>query len=191
MKRYKDNPKQAVVDFLIVLVAYFLIIAMTETPSKVKIISIPTQGLYAITQTCPITNQDDVDLYVQDPHGNIAYFGNMTAGLMHLEQDIIPGYNTVEGTVKLVTGDNERTIIRGIVPGEYIVDEHLYTEYGGSVTCHVSLWSIKDNFQEIITSTITLPVQGSVKTAFRFSLDANGKITNTNHLYRDIVDYTS
>lgn len=166
----------------LILVIYTLIAPPTKS------ISIPTQGLYAITQSCPVNSQDDVDLYVQDPNGNVTYFGNLTAGLTHLEQDVIPGINTVEGNVKLNTGDNERVIIRGVVPGEYIVDEHLYASYDSGVTCHTSLWSIKDGFQEITTNTVRLVEQGSVETAFRFSLDANGKITNVNHLFRDIVD---
>jgi hypothetical protein len=169
----------------LILVIYTLI----APPVKVKIPTIPTAGAYAITQTCPADNPVDIDLYVRDPQGNIAYFNSTTAGLMHLEQDVIPGVNTVDGNVNLQTGDNERTVILQTIPGEYAVDEHYYATNSGHspVTCIVQLWSLRDA-SEITSQTITLPKQGSVATAFRFVIGSNGHIRGINHLPVDFVD---
>ena len=183
----RRSPKAFIVDFLIVLVGFFLIIALLESPTKVKIKSIATQGLYAVTQTCPANNLDDVDLYVRDPNGNTSWYYQPTAGLMHLEQDIIPGFNTVEGNIKIKIGDDERTIIRGAVPGEYIVNIHLYNQYQrGPVTCYVTLWDLK-TVTTLTVTKLTLVHQDQALTAFRFTLTADGSITNINHLTFDIV----
>lgn len=169
----------------LILVIYTLINPVV----KVKTISIPTQGLYAITQTCPRHSMNDVDLYVQDPEGKIAYFNNQTAGLMHLEQDVIPGYNTVEAGTTLKLGDNERTILRGTIPGQYTVNIHMYD---GSIsplpeTCQVALYSMKRGINQVTTENVTLDRNGSAQTAFEFTVNSQGKISGISHYPHDIV----
>ena len=46
-----------------------------------------TDGDYAILMEWPNVSPDDVDLYVRDPAGNIAFFSSRDVGLMHLEHD--------------------------------------------------------------------------------------------------------
>lgn len=169
----------------LILVIYTLI----APPTKVKVVSIPTQGLYAIVQNCPTSSQNDVDLYVQDPAGKIAYFNNTTAGLMHLEQDIIPGYNTVENGTKLKQGDDERTILRGTIPGTYVVNLHMYD---GSLsplpeTCTVTLYSMRNGINVLTQQKVTLQRTGSAETAFEFVVNAKGEVTAIQHFPRDIV----
>lgn len=173
----------------LILVIYTLI----APPTKVKVISIPTQGLYAITQTCPTKSQNDVDLYVEDPAGKIAYFNNTTAGLMHLEQDIIPGYNTVENGTKIVQGDDERTILRGTLPGTYVVNLHMYdgTQSPLPETCQVTLYSMKNGINVLAQTNVTMPRNGSAETAFEFVVDSKGRVTKIEHFTRDIVYQTT
>lgn len=172
----------------LILVIYTLI----APPTKVKVISIPTQGLYAVVQNCPTKSQNDVDLYVEDPAGKIAYFNNTTAGLMHLEQDIIPGFNTVENGTKLKQGDDERTILRGTIPGTYIVNIHMYDGSYSPLpeTCQVTLYSMKNGVNVLAQENVTLQRNGSAGTAFEFVVDPKGRVTKIEHFTRDIVYQT-
>lgn len=172
----------------LILVIYTLI----APPTKVKVISIPTQGEYAITQTCPTKSMNDVDLYVMDPAGKIAYFSNTTAGLMHLEQDVIPGFNTVENGTNIKQGDDERTILRGTIPGTYEVDLHMYDGNESPVpeTCTVALYSMKGGLNEIAHVNVTLPRNGSVESAFQFQVNAQSRITKVTYFTRDFVYQT-
>lgn len=169
-----------------------VVLVMIAPPTKVKVISIPTQGLYAIVQNCPTNSMNDVDLYVEDPAGKIAYFNNTTAGLMHLEQDIIPGFNTVENGTKLKQGDDERTILRGTIPGTYIVNLHMYDGTMSPVpeTCQVTLYSMKNGINVLAQTNVTLDRNGSVATAFEFVVNPKGQVTQIQHFPRDIVYQT-
>lgn len=190
MKRRQSALGWAALDLCtcLILVIYTLIAPIT----KVKVITIPTQGVYAITQTCPTSSQNDVDLYVEDPAGKIAFFNNPTAGLMHLEQDIIPGYNTVENGTTLKQGDDERTILRGTIPGQYIVNVHMYDGTLSTVpeTCTINLYSMKGGINVLATQKVTLQRNGSVATAFEFTVNAKGQVTRIDHFNRDIVYQT-
>lgn len=172
----------------LILVIYTLI----APPTKVKVISIPTQGLYAIVQNCPTNSMNDVDLYVEDPAGKIAYFSNTTAGLMHLEQDVIPGFNTVENGTTIKQGDDERTILRGTIPGQYIVNLHMYDGNESPVpeTCVVTLYSMRHGINQIAQRKVTLDRNGSVGTAFEFQVNANEQVTQVTYFTRDIVYQT-
>jgi hypothetical protein len=135
---------------------------------------------------------NDVDLYVQDPAGKTVYFNNTTAGLMHLEQDVIPGFNTVENGTNIKQGDDERVILRGTIPGQYIVDIHMYD---GSMsptpeTCTVTLYSMKGGINQIDQTKVTLDRTGSVGSAFQFTVNAASKITQVTHFDRNIVYQT-
>lgn len=172
----------------LILVIYTLI----APPTKVKVISIPTQGVYAVVQNCPTKSQNDVDLYVQDPAGKIAYFNNTTAGLMHLEQDIIPGFNTVENGTTLKQGDDERTILRGTIPGQYIVNIHMYDGSQSPLpeTCQVTLYSMRNGINVLAQTNVTLQRNGSAGTAFEFTVNGKGQVTSIQHFNRDIVYQT-
>lgn len=177
-------------EFSLALMALMLIIAVTESPVQ-KTPTAPTLGYFAITQTTPNGNPNDVDLYVRDPKGNTAYFNAMSVGLMNLEFDVIEGVTDAQGHG--FAGDKcdcERTILRGIVPGEYIVDVQMYlNQTSRSEPVTVALWSLA-RAHAIITKTVTLGQSGDWKTAFRFTLDAAGNVTSTSTLPLDIVNPT-
>lgn len=169
----------------LILVIYTLIAPIT----KVKVVTIPTQGVYAVTQTCPAKSQNDVDIYVRDPAGKTAWYGGETAGLMHLEQDVIPGFNTVEAGTTLPLGDNERVILRGTIPGTYTVDLHMYDGSYSPLpeTCTVALYNMQHGVNQIVTQSVTLDRNGSIATAFEFVVNKAGKVSAIEHYNSNIV----
>ncbi len=74
---------------------------------------------------------DDIDLYVQDPTQNKVHFRLPITNFMYLDKDDL-GYandivKNVDGTVTKVNINREVVTIRGIIPGEYIINAHYYS----------------------------------------------------------------
>ena len=74
---------------------------------------------------------DDIDLYVQDPTGGRVSFRNPRVNFMHLDKDDLGHVNdvvmNVDGTITRVNINREVVTIRGIIPGEHIINVHYYS----------------------------------------------------------------
>lgn len=190
MRRGRGLPQIMVVDFLaaLVLLLFALVKLATYQPAAVK-----TAGVYAVVVSWPGARNDDVDSYVQDPAGEIVYFSNPSAGLMHLEHDDlgrrISGNQSFHGETRRATGPNEeRVILRGTLPGEYVANVHLYRKAGlAPVPVTVTLWTLRGRDSQVTTTRLLLQREGDEKTAFRFTLDQAGAVTSTSHRPKHFV----
>jgi hypothetical protein len=198
MKDFDELPqlfgKTVLVDFLfgmIVVVTTLLRISNAEEKQeeeKKKVVesSIETDGQYAIVATWPADVNDDVDLYVKDPSGNIVYYEEKTAELMNLEYDdrgeLGDKAMTSTGEVK-VEINRERAIIRGAMAGEYVVSVRMFAKnHPAPTTVKVALYRLKGDDTEVLAKERVLPTLGSEETAFRFTLSADGEKTGDNEL---------
>lgn len=88
---------------------------------------------YIITVSWPDGNPDDIDTYVQDPSGNIVWYRNLEAGFLSLDRDDRGNYRDtlVVNGVRIENPLNQEIVtIRGIVPGEYVVNVEHYVANG-------------------------------------------------------------
>ena len=95
--------------------------------------AIETKAEYLVTVTWPDGNPSDVDTWIRDPAGNLAWYAAKEAGLMHLDRDdtgttrdvIVVNGRTVENPLnqEIVS---EIVSIRGVVPGEFTVNVKMY-----------------------------------------------------------------
>ena len=74
---------------------------------------------------------DDMDLYVQDPTQTKVHFRLPITNFMYLDKDDL-GYandvvKNVDGEVTKVNIKTQVVTIRGIIPGEYIINAHYYS----------------------------------------------------------------
>lgn len=172
----------AAIDFLsaLVLVVYVLI----SPPSKP--VSVETFGMYAVTLSWQAKAKDDIDLWVQDPDGNIAWFGQPSAGLLHLEHDDL-GQSGEEQGGRTVYHNGERTVLRGIVPGEYQVSVMCYFGCGLPVPATVELWSLRGDDRRVLRRRVVLRFKGDEQSGFRFTVNPAGEIAGTSDLPVHIV----
>ena len=74
---------------------------------------------------------DDIDLYVQDPTGDIVSFRHSIVNFMHLDKDDLGYVNDIvynaNGKITKVNINREVVTIRGIIPGEYLINAHYYS----------------------------------------------------------------
>lgn len=170
---------------LMVFVCLFVVVLISINIQK-QDNNTETKAEFIITVDWPTESDDDVDSYLQDPLGNIVYFRRREDGLMHLDRDDLGKRNDVIRTSQgVIKYDINREIItvRGIVPGEYIFNVHMYLMEGDEHTIPVDVNINKLNpFSTIFTGTVDLKFNGHEKTVCRFTVEENGNVKNINYL---------
>lgn len=170
----------AAIDFLCaLLLVLYVLIAPSQKPPAIQ-----TYGSWAITLTWPSDRHDDLDLWTQLPTGELVWFGHLTAGDAHLEHD------------DLATGDSgykhgpnfERVILRGVIPGEYVVVVHVYSrdDVGKPIPATVQLWSLLGQDRLVRTQRLMMHGQGDEQTAMRVTLRGD-KAFGFSRLPKDLV----
>jgi hypothetical protein len=159
----------------LLLVVYTLI-----APPRARTANVVTMGAYAIILEWPRASRTDLDLYVQDPAGNVAWYGQPDAGALQLEHDDL-GAGT--GTSYNSGPNFERTVVRTTSPGTYAAVVHLYCEPDpGPTTAVVELWKLGTAQRPVDVRRLTMEHQGDEQTAFRWTVDQLGDVVSTDRL---------
>ena len=119
----------------------------------------------------------DVDLWVQAPGDVPVGYSNKGGRLFNLLRDDLGGQSDVTNV------NYEVSYSRGITPGEYVVNVHLYRDMSNQLPLPVSVSvSVKTSAQvaakRILTTKLLMTRQGQEITAFRFELQADGKLVS-------------
>lgn len=166
-----------VVDFLVAVVQMqqAIIERASFTPA-----SVTTFGQYAVEMSSKTS--DDLDLYVRDPSGDVAWYGSLQAGALSLEHDQIPG---VTDPVK--DGVHEVTIVRESSAGEYVANVDVYNGSKPAVVT-VKLWDLRGMHKHMVLSrSFNVRFVGQQVTAFRWRLNAAGNLAGHNLLPANLL----
>jgi hypothetical protein len=199
MRRQRANTFVGISDFLLALnnvIFILFIFAIMAMAAKVP----PAAGVelkaeYLITAEWDLAHDCDVDLWVRDPLGNIVYFGQKESGSMHLDHDsrghLSDEEQLPDGSFVKPKAYIETATLRGVVPGEYTVNLHLYGAWTGSnvmdhtpgtpysVPVHIKITKLNPS---VVTKFDQEPVLERVWqeiTVTRFSLGADGSWLGT------------
>lgn len=117
---FTDILFNALLGFAFMFALAFMLIRPQVTDGKI----IP-KAEFLITAHWANTRTDDVDLIVEDSLGNLVWFDNREAGLMHLDRDdrgLLGDAITIGG--KRITNDINQEVVslRGVAAGEYVVN---------------------------------------------------------------------
>ena len=172
------------IGFAFMFIIAFLLINPVEKDAEIE-----AKAEFMIIMEWDDQSAYDIDLWMADPVGNIVGFPNMHAGLLHLDKDDLGQSNDTvilaDGSTKIIYLNREVMTIRGIVPGEYIVNNHLYSmkadaNKGGPM--EVTTRVIKLNpYGEVHTGIVTLLAHGAEETVIRFTINPEGFVTSKNH----------
>jgi len=180
-----------IMNALLSFIALFILAYVQISPRTEADPAIQTEGKYVVVMRWADGSPDDVDLYVMDPVGNVAFFSSREVGLMHLERDDLGNRGD---TVNMSGGDvnveqnEERTIIRGIIPGEYTVNVHMFRKQSPEPTAvTISLYRLIGSDTEMVRRERILARNGDESTAFRFTLAEDGSVTGINELPRPMA----
>ena len=175
---------------LLYFAALFALSFVLINPSKKKN-NVRMKAEFMITTTWPRDLDDDVDMYVEDPQGNLVAFMRREEGLMHLDRDDLGHRNdsidTEWGVIEF-KDNREIVTIRGTVPGEYVVNVHMYMKRSAVVEVPVTIQLDKINpYSTVTIKEVILRISGDEGTAFRFTLNKDGDVIDINQLKKSLI----
>jgi hypothetical protein len=174
------------------VVAFLFFLAVLAMAPKASEGKVDSKAEFIITMDWPDNSPDDVDLMVQDPAEEIAWYRHKEAGFLTLDRDDRGG---VHDTI-LISGRRASTpireevlTIRGIVAGEYVVNVSQYVAASHKpVPVNVRVQKLNPVARVIWEGQVKVDHRGDEKTAVRFSLDAKGDVTDINHRDKSLLN---
>ena len=135
----------------------------------------PAPGNVIVEISWPERIDADVDLWVQAPGDVAVGYSNKGGLIFNLLRDDLGGQADVTEI------NYEVSYSRGVPAGEYTVNVHLYRDMSGQlplpVTVSVSVKAAPNlAAKRILTTKLKLDHQGQEVTAFRFTLDGDGRL---------------
>jgi hypothetical protein len=174
------------------VIAFLFFIALMAISPEDKDGKIDSKAEFIITMDWPDNHPDDVDLYVQDPAGNIAWYRHREAGFMVLERDDRGGANDfilVNGKKISSPIREEIVTIRGLMPGEYTVNvSHFAATTGQPVPVNVKVQKLNPHTMVVFDDHVTVDHTGDEKTACRFTLDGKGEVIDVNRRQKSLME---
>ena len=197
-KSYKNNT--ILVDMLFILL--FGLMIMVNTPIEAKKADIEHKAEYMITVTWPINFQDDIDTWTEDPIGNVIWYKDLDEGFTHLDRDDLGSINDTitmpDGKIVTLPYNEEKTSIRGFIPGEWVFNLHYYSKrtlksglIHDGVPVDVKIEKLNPISKIIYFKRFLLKVPWEEVTVTRFTMLANGDTINWNQMPKTLIRSTS
>jgi hypothetical protein len=176
------------------VIAFLFFIALLMVSPESNSGKVDSKAEFLITMDWPDNHPDDLDLFVQDPTGNLAWYRRREAGFLTLDRDDRGGANDfiVVAGKKITSPVREEIVtIRGIVAGEYTVNvSHFQATTGQPVPVNVKVQKLNPTAQVIFDNKLTVDHTGDEQTAVRFALDAEGKVIDVHQRRKSLLQTT-
>ncbi len=174
------------------VVAFLFFLALLAISPDAKEGKIDSKAEFLITLDWPDAHPDDLDLFVQDPAGNIAWYRHREAGFLTLDRDDRGGANdfVVVNGKRITSSIREEIVtVRGILAGEYTVNvSHFVATTGQKVPAKVKVQKLNPTAQVIFDDTVFVDHSGDEQTAVRFTLDNDGRVTDVNRRQKSLME---
>jgi len=185
------DPITAIFLKMIQALTFFFVLAVLFMNPLTKKGNIQAKAEYIITVQWPDNNPDDIDTWVEEPDGNLVWFRNKEAGLIHLDRDDRGNVNdtlNINGRTVQNPLNQEIVTIRGTVAGEYVVNVFYYdSENNKPVEVNVRVDKVNPQLEVLYYSTLRLGKPGEERTVVRFTIDPDGRISNINHIEKSLT----
>jgi hypothetical protein len=180
------------------VVAFLFFLALLAMNPQAQSGKIESKAEFLITMGWPDSHPDDIDLYVEDPLGNIAWYHQREAGFLVLDRDDRGAMNdSVIVNGKKISSPIRQEIVsvRGIVPGEYTVNIQYYVKYFTNtpvepIPVKVKVEKLNPTVEIIYADTTMLDRVSQEKTAVRFKVDEKGNVTDVYHGEKSLIQLT-
>jgi hypothetical protein len=168
----------------------FIAFSLINPDAKTGVVDVKAEMI--ITVTWPDGNPDDIDTYVEDPSGNIVWYHSKEAGLIHLDRDDRGNYQDT----MIVNGERienmlnqESVTMRGIVPGEYVVNiYHYIANTADDLPVTVKVEKINPALSVLHYGRTMLVAKGDEQTVLRFTLDEAGEVVATGDGFKSLAE---
>ena len=202
MKRRSYNSPWAYIDLLFNLLVgvtmLFLLAFILIRPIVVDDKKIDSKAEFIVTLEWPDHHNSDVDLWVRDPLWGVVGYKTKEKNFSNLERDDIGSsrdqHKDRHGNLVYNPLNAEIITVRGIIPGEWVVNVHYYTSrpvpdghvsgvitapYANKkripVTVNVKVIKLNPRYKILVEKTIILTFEGEERTMARFIIDEEGE----------------
>lgn len=190
----KQSPADPFTDLLFnILIGFMLLffIAIVFLNPEKKKGKVDLDAEYVISVSWPDNNPDDIDTWVEDPQGNVTWFRDREAGLVHLDRDdrgMLYDTLLINGRKVANPLNQEITTIRKLVPGEYTVNLHYFaSQTQNPVVVKVKLAKVNPVYEVLYYADVHMNKKGEERTAVRFTLASDGNVKSINQLQKKLV----
>jgi uncharacterized protein YfaP (DUF2135 family) len=191
-KQEPFDPFSVVLFKALQVVAFLFLVTLLVVQPKSKEGKVDSKAEFLVTMDWPDNHPDDIDLFVMDPIGNVAWYRHKEAGFMVLDRDDRGGANdfvVVKERQMPAAVRQEICSIRGIIAGEYTVNVYHFTATTGQpVPVTVTVQKLNPSVSIVGKETVMLDHGGQEKTALRFTLNEAGEVTATDLTERSILE---
>lgn len=172
-----------------------LFIAMMLMAEQSKTGDIPAHAEFLISLEWDPKSGNDIDLWLKLPDGKKIFFRSKSHAGAFLDRDDIGSNNDFfyieNNEMRRVEINREVIAIRGIFPGTYTVNLHAY-RLGGQDNSPIEktkviLNKINPISQILAQKEIVLDKNGQEVTAFTFTVDSKGNVTDINTYFVPMV----
>jgi len=186
-KAFLDLLLNCLVGFVFLFMVAFIQIEPDKTDASIK-----TKAEYVITLTWPVHDASDIDIWVQDPAGNLISFKDKAKGLTHIDRDDLghsgDKYTLPDGRVIEYEYNQEIVTIRGFIPGEWIINLHYYNKRSEAPTpAAVRIDKLNPSVVTVFNKTFILKKHWEEVTVIRFEMKANGEMIDVNDLPTSLI----
>ena len=179
-------------NMLIAFVFCFIIALIAMNPKAAKIGDVPAKAEYLVSVAWPDGNPNDIDTWVENPAGDLVWFKQREAGLMHLDRDdrgdatdeIVVDGRPIRSLIR-----QEVVTVRGIVPGQFTVNVQYYQSRDRQpVDVTVTIIKVNPRAEVVFHGVVNLAREGQETTAARFTVLRDGRVTDVNTLPKSLVN---
>ena len=143
-----------------------------------KLGNINMKAEYIITVDWKDSLPDDIDLWVKDPNGEIVSYLKKDAGWLHLDRDdrgVVNDKIIIDGKEVIYPINREVVTLRGIIPGEYVVNLYLYDHKSNSpVEAKIIIEKVNPSLRLVFVGDVILKNEDTELTITKFRLDSEG-----------------
>lgn len=178
-----------VLGFVFLFVISFLLISpKAEQPGVVL------KAEYIVTLTWDDESHDDIDLWMEDPAGNVVFFKSQEKGLMHLDRDDVGHRKDFvalpDGELIELECNQEVLTIRRAIPGEWTLNIHMFAKRDTTPTrAIVKMEKIDPRVQTIFRKEFTMSEEWQEITVARFRIWYVGQITSMDDTPKNLVKW--
>ena len=143
-----------------------------------KLGNVNMKAEYIITVDWKDSLPDDIDIWVKDPNGEIVSYLKKDAGWLHLDRDdrgVVNDKIIIDGKEVIYPINREVVTLRGIIPGEYVVNLYLYDHKSSSpVEAKIIIEKVNPSLRLVIVGDVVLKNEDTELTITKFRLDSEG-----------------
>ena len=189
---YTDPFTDLLFNALLGFTMLFMVTIMFVNPLA-KLGAVNLKAEYIITLKWPADVADDIDLWVENPHGEVVSYLQKDAGWLHLDRDDRGEINDtiiVGGEEVIYRVNQEVVTLRGIISGEYVANAYFYEARSGRpITVSLTVDKVNPTLTTVFFDEITMLSQDTEHTFVRFRLNGKGELLSLNRLPKRLTPY--